>query len=87
MHGFDFSIPFFHTHVRGKLIAIVPQLVVDVLHVSRVEFPDYPSCEHPRTVSKGELKSAFCECPFDWGKCQFTYCSDFAKVLNFLTWL
>ena len=55
-----------------------------MLRVPRVEFPDYPGCKHLRTVSKDELKSAFCECPFDWGEQQFTYCSDFAKGPWFL---
>ena len=63
MHGFDFLVPLFHTHVRGTRIAVTLQLVADVLHVPRVEFPDYPGCEHLRTVSKDELKSAFCERP------------------------
>ena len=45
----------------------------------RVEFPDYPSCERLRTVSKDELKLALCERPSKWGELQFTYCSAFAK--------
>ena len=49
-----------------------------------VEFPDYPSCERLRTVSKDELKSAFCKRPSEWGKRQFTYCSAFAKGPWFL---
>ena len=56
---------------------------MDVFRVPRVEFPDYPDCEHLRTVSKDELKSDFCERRSDWGERQFTYCSDFAKVLSF----
>ena len=68
MHGFDFSVPLFHTCIWGMRIAITPQLVVDVLHVPR-EFPDYPGCKRLRTVSKDELKSAFCECLSDWGEC------------------
>ena len=59
MHGFDFLVPLFHTRVRGTHIAITSQLVVDVLLVPRVEFPNYPSCEHLRTVSKDKLKSDF----------------------------
>jgi len=66
MHGFDFSVPLFHTRVRGTNIAVTPQLVADVLHVPRVEFPDYLSCERLRTVSKDELKSVFYERPSDW---------------------
>ena len=57
---------------------------MDVLRVLRVEFLDYPSCEYLRTVSKDELKLAFCECPSKWGERQFTYCSAFAKGPQFL---
>ena len=67
MHGFDFSVPLFHTHVRGTRIVVTLKLVSDVLHVPRVEFPDYPGCERLRAVSKDELKSAFCERLSDWG--------------------
>ena len=63
MHEIDRSIPLFFTHVRGKRILITPQLVVDVLRVPRIEFPDYPSCELLRTMSRDELMSAFCERP------------------------
>ena len=63
MHGIDSSITLFFTHVRGTRIPITPQLVTDVLRVPRIEFPDYPSCEHLRTVSRDELMSAFCERP------------------------
>ena len=52
--------------------------------VPRVEFPNYLSCERLRTVSKDELKPAFCERPFEWGERQFTYYSAFAKGLRFL---
>ena len=68
MHGFDSSIPFFHTRVRGTRIVVTPELVSDVFRVPRVEFPDYPGCEHLRTVSKDELKSAFCKRPSNWGE-------------------
>ena len=68
MHGIDRFIPHFVTRVRGIFIPVTPQLVADVLKVPRIEFPDYPSCEHLRTVSKDELMSTFCECPSEWGK-------------------
>ena len=68
MHGFDFSVPHFITHVQGMCIAITPQIVADVLRVLRVEFLDYPSSERLRTVSKDKLKSAFCEHLFEWGE-------------------
>ena len=48
-------------------IPVTPQLVTDVLRVLRIEFPDYPSCEHLCTVSNDDLMAAFCEHPSDWG--------------------
>ena len=87
MHRIDRSIPHFVTHVQGISIPVTPQLVVDVLRVPRIEFPDYPSCEHLRTVSKDELMSAFCERPLKWGECQFTYYSSFANGPRFLNML
>ena len=65
MHGIDRSVPLFFTHVRGTHIPVTPQLVMDVLRVPRVEFLDYPSCERLWTMSKDELKSAFCERVFE----------------------
>ena len=67
MHGFDFSVPLFSTRIRGTRIIVTPQLVVDVLHVLRVEHLDYLGCECLRTVSKDEMISAFYERPADWG--------------------
>ena len=55
-----------------------------MLHIPRVEHPDYPDCERLRTVSKGEMISAFCECPTDWGDRQFTPCRPFAKGPGFM---
>ena len=72
MHGFDFSIPLFSTRIRGTRIVVTSQLVADVLHVLRVKHPDYPGCEHLRTVSKDKMISTFCERPADWGDHQFT---------------
>ena len=60
MHGIDRLVPLFFTHVRGTHIPVTPQLVTDVLWVPRIEFLNYPSCEHLRTVSKDELM-----CPSD----------------------
>ena len=55
-----------------------------MLRVPGVEFLDYPGCERLRTVSKDELKSAFCKRPSNWGERQFTYCSAVAKGPWFL---
>ena len=68
MHGFDFSIPLFHTRIRGMCIVVTLDIVSDVLRVLRVEHPDYPGCDHLKTVSKDKLISSFCEHPFDWGE-------------------
>ena len=84
MHGIDRLVPLFFTRVRGTQIPITPQLVADVLWVPRIEFPDYPSCECLRTVSRDELMSTFCGCPFAWGECLFTPCRPFAKGPRFM---
>ena len=84
MHGIDYLVPHFITCIRGTCIVVIPEIVSDVLHVSRVEYPDYPSYECLRTVSKDKLLSTFFECPSDWGKGQFTYYSAFAKGPRFL---
>ena len=72
MHGIDRSVPLFFTRIRGTCILVTSQLVADVLRVPRIEFPNYPSYERLRTVSKDELMAAFCERPSDWGDRQFT---------------
>ena len=84
MHGFDFSVPLFSTHVQGTRIVVTLQLVMDVLYVPRVEHPDYLDCERLRTMSKDEMISAFCKCPTDWGDRQFTQCKAFAKSPRFM---
>ena len=63
MHEIDHSIPLFFTRVQGTRIPVTMQLVADVLRVPKIEFPDYPSYECLRTVSRDELMSAFCERP------------------------
>ena len=63
---------------------VTSDIVSEVLHVPRVEHPDYPSCECLRTMSKDELIFAFCEHTSDWGDRQFTPCSTFAKGPRFM---
>ena len=84
MHGIDCSVPLFFTRVRGTRISITPQLVADVLRVPRIEFPDYPSYERLRTVSRDKLMSSFCELPTAWGERLFTPCRPFAKGPRFM---
>ena len=57
---------------------------MDVLRVPRIEFPDYPSYERLRTVSRDELMSAFYERPTAWGERLFTLCLSFAKGPRFM---
>ena len=83
MHGFDYAVPHFITYVWGTRIVVTPNLISEVLHVSRVEFADYPSCDCLRTVSKDELLSLFCETPSSWGDRQNTLCLGFVKGLRF----
>ena len=84
MHRINRSVPLFFTRVRGMCIPITPQLVADVLRVPRIEFPDYPSYERLRTVSKDELMSSFCEHPTTWGERLFTPCRPFTKGPKFM---
>ena len=84
MHGIDRSVSLFFTRIRGTRIPVTPQLVADVLHVPRIEFPDYPSYERLRTVSRDELMSSFCECPTAWGVRLFTPGQHFAKGPKFM---
>ena len=45
MHGFDYSIPQFVTHVQGIHMVVTQNIVSEVLHVPRVAHPDYPGYE------------------------------------------
>ena len=84
MHGFNYSVSHFITRVRGTRIVITPEIVSDVLRVPRVKHPDYPGCDHLKTVSKDDFISAFCKRPSDWGEHQFTYCLGSTKSPWFL---
>ena len=55
-----------------------------MLRVPKVKFPNYPSCERLRTVSKDELKATFGERPSDWSDRQFTPCRPFVKGPRFI---
>ena len=67
MHELDYLVTLFYTRVRGTHIVVTLELVSDVLHVPRVEHPDYPGFERLRTVSIDETISAICERHADWG--------------------
>ena len=55
-----------------------------MLRVPKIKFPDYPSCERLRTVSRDELMSSFCKRPTAWGERFFTPCRPFAKGPRFM---
>ena len=55
-----------------------------MLCVTRIEFPNYPSCERLRTLSRDEPMSSFCEHPTAWGERLFTLCRPFAKGPRFM---
>ena len=85
MHRFDYSIPQFVTRVRGIHMVVTLDIVSEVLYIPRVAHPNYPGCEHLRTMSKDELSSLFCETPSLWGDYQNTSCLAFPKgsrILN-----
>mgnify|MGYP007088620971 CR=1 FL=1 len=63
IHGFDYLVPHFITRVRGTCMVVTLDLISEVLHILQVDFADYSSCEHLRTMSKDELSSRFCETP------------------------
>ena len=50
----------------------------------RIEFPDYPSCECLRTVSRDELMFSFYEHPTAWSERLFTPCQSFVKGPKFM---
>ena len=84
MHEFDTSVPHCFFCIRGMCIVVTLDIVSEILHVPRVAHPNYPGCDHLRTVSKDELSSLFCETPSSWGDRQNTLCSSFAKGPRFL---
>ena len=84
MHGFDYSVPYFITLVRGTQIVVTLDLIFEVLHVPRVEIADYLGCDCLQTVSKDKLMSLFYKTTSSWGDLQNTICLGFAKGSRFL---
>ena len=80
MHGLDYSVPHLITRIQGTRIVVTSNLISKVLHVLRVEFADYPSCDRLRTVSKDKLMSLFCETHSSWGDRQNTLARTLQKV-------
>ena len=51
MHAIDTSVPRFTTIFRGKHIVVTLEFIFDVLHVPKVDHPDYPSHCHLSSFS------------------------------------
>ena len=79
IHGIDTDVPQFVTIFRGTRIVVTLNLISEVLHIPRVAHPNYPSCEHLRTVFRDDFPSHFCEKPSLWGGDLNNPCSGFAK--------
>ena len=84
IRGIDTFVPCFSTTFQDTHIAVTPNLIYEVLHVSRVSHPDHPGYECLQTISTDELLSHFYETPSIWGGKQNTPCSSCAKGLRFL---
>ena len=84
MHKFNYLVPHFITRVRGTCIVVTPDIIFEVLHVSRVAYPDYLGWDRLKTMSKDELYSLFYETPSSWGDRQNTPCLGFTKGPMFL---
>ena len=84
MHAIDTSVPWFTTVFRGIRIVVTLNFVFKILHVPRVDRPDYPS--HPRltSISRDELVSLFCEKAMLWGGTLNFSTTEFIKGLWFL---
>ena len=86
MHKINTLVPHFFSRLWGTRIVVTPETVSEVLHIPRVAHPDYPSCEHLRTVSKDELSSRFCETPLFWADVKTPLAQALQKVRGSLTW-
>ena len=84
IHSVNTSVPWFATIFRGTRIVVIPDLIFQVLYVLWIAHPNYPGCEHLRTVSRDEFLSHFCETHSIWDGKQNTLCSGFAKGSRFL---
>ena len=52
---------------HGTRIVVTLELIFEVLHVLKVDCPDYPSHCHFSSISRDELASLFCEKAMLWG--------------------
>ena len=78
MHAINTSVSRFTTVFRGTYIIVTPELIFEVLHVPKVDRPDYLSHCHLSSIFK-ELASLFCEKAMLWGGTLNFSITEFAK--------
>ena len=84
MHAIDTSMPRFTTVFRGTHIIVTLDFISEVLHVPRVDQPDYPSHPHLTSISRDELASLYCEKAMLWGGTLNFSTIEFTKGPRFL---
>ena len=70
---------------RCTHIVVTLEFIFEVLHVPRVDHPDYPSHCRLSSVSRDEMASLFCEKAMVWGETLNFSATEFAKgpwILN-----
>ena len=58
MHAIDTFVPQFTT-IHDTCIVVTLDFTSELLHVTRVDLPDYPSYRHLSSISRDELASLF----------------------------
>ena len=61
MHVINTFVPRFNTVFHGTRIVVTPELIFEVLHVPRVDHPDYPRHHRLSSTFRDELATLFCE--------------------------
>ena len=84
MHAIDTSVPRFTIVFCGTHIIVTLKLIFEVLCVSRVDHPDYPSHKCLSSISRDELASLFCEKTILWGGSLSFSTTEFAKGTKIL---
>ena len=51
MHAIDTSVPKFTMVFRGTHIVVTLEFIFEVLHVPRVDYPDYPNHHRLNSIS------------------------------------
>ena len=85
MHAIDTSVPRFTMVFRGTHIVVTLEFIFEVLHVPRVDHPDYPSHHRLNSISWDEMASLFCEKAMVWGETLNFSTNEFSKgprILN-----